>query len=89
MEHAPEIGTRITYRPDWFGNGTTLVGVVKAVYEEDAAEYDDAGEFIRTLPGLAPERDWSVSMEVESELPDDWPYRTNCIAPRVVDIEPA
>lgn len=75
MEKAPKIGTCVRYTGDspW-GRG----GIVREIWP-----YYPDSPFV-----AAPERDWSVSVEVD-EVPDDWPYTgTKIFTPFVSQIEP-
>lgn len=93
MEHAPKIGDRVKLKPGH--RYYPCEGVVTRIYAKNAyAESDDDSawedeDFLPTVVGRAPERDWQVAMKVDS-IPKDWAYvGSDTFAPSVDEIEPA
>lgn len=96
MKRAPKIGARVVAwfdrgDPDaapGFSNPRSCVGVVTAIHQRYADEFDDEGDLIRRGP-LAPEAEWRATVRYEGERPAWWPYPGDSFVPAVADLDPA
>lgn len=78
MEILPAIGQKVKYKyvlgeREPYEQFRTCKGIVVKIWES----YNDDGT-------LAPKNEWAASVQVESPLPDWWPYpHTNRFAPDI------